>query len=370
MQDLLLTIARADLMGAVAQVMPAVGDGKTLPILNHLLLEADAHTITLTGYDLKRQIISSAEAAIDPGSALDACAIPAKKLFDFVKALPENARVALTAKEGRLTIKAGSARATTSFLPAEDFPALERDTPHWSAHVARSALLAAIEATRYAMAENDARVYFNGALLDINEQRLRMVATDGHRLALCDVLGTYPGQTTALIPRQSVDALAKLLDKTQAESVVVSTSPTQIAVEIDGIQFSSQFLEGRYPDYDRVIPKNLPHRITFHAEMMRQAIARIATFADDKLTGARLTFEAGAIKIESANKHGDNSCDEVPCDYQGEAIGIGFNINYLRESLADIPQQAEIHLSDAMGSAIIRDPEQPGILHVLMPMRL
>jgi DNA polymerase-3 subunit beta len=364
-----LTIDRETLLKPLQQVIGVVERRQTLPILGNLLIQADKTQLEITATDLEVEIKASCKNTVDDPGKLT---LPARKLLDICKALPESANIQLSASDSKVQIKSGKSRFSLATLPADDFPAVEKIKGQTSFSIKQGDFRNLIERTNFSMAQQDVRYYLNGLLLEITEGRIRAVATDGHRLAICDTdleLKT-PGKQQVIIPRKAIQELLRILQDNE-EPVSVEVGSNHIRLTTSELCFTSKLVDGRFPEYERVIPKGGDKHIIANRELLRQALTRTSILSNEKYRGIRLNLENNILKIQAHNPDQEEADEEFEVDYKGKELEIGFNVTYILDILASITsEQVEITLSDSNSSCLIEQPGTDRYRYVVMPMRL
>jgi DNA polymerase-3 subunit beta len=299
--------------------------------------------------------------------------VGARKLLDILRALPEGAGISLTAQDKRLIVKSGKSRYSLQTLPAEDFPRMaapETDAVRFS--LPQEVLKSLFLQVQYAMAQQDIRYYLNGLLLTIDEGNLRAVATDGHRLALAErsVAPRELGHQEVIVPRKTILELARLLGDTE-EPVAVDLTPTQARFAFGDIILVSKLIDGKFPDYNRVIPKNHPKQLLLNRQSLLQALQRAAILTNDKFRGVRWVLGEDTLRISSTNTEQEEAQEELDIDYRGDALDIGFNVGYLLDVLNHVSSEdIECALGDGNSSALFTIKGRMDFKYVVMPMRI
>ncbi len=364
-----LSASREELLKPLQAVIGVVERKQTMPILANVLLVAKDSQLTITATDLEVELVAQGD--LEQLEVPGEITVPGRKLFDICKALPSQSEVTLTVDGDRLIIQSGRSKFVLSTLSAADFPVIEELEGSQSMRVAQSDLHHLLEKTHFCMAQQDVRYYLNGLLIETDGAVLRGVATDGHRLALCeiDLEGEDPGKQQVIVPRKGVLELQRLLGEEGDVEVAIGTN--HIRVDLDDIRFTSKLIDGRFPDYGRVVPQLTDTPIMGNREMIRQALQRAAILSNEKYRGVRLEFLSGQVKIEANNPDQETAQDEVEVDYTGAEMEIGFNVNYLMDALGAVDsEQVEVSLSDPNSSCLIRAPGVDSTKYVVMPMRL
>ena len=361
---------RDDILGPLSAVSGIIERRHTLPILSNVLLERSGDALAFVATDIEIQI--SAHSNLGGAAEAKALTVGARKLLDILRALPDGAEVSLQPQDKRLVVKAGKSRFSLQTLPAEDFPRLSRP----SGEVARfslpqKALRRLLGLVHYAMAQQDIRYYLNGLLTVVEEERLRLVATDGHRLAYGSLeLGAKLPRQEAIVPRKTVIELTKLLGDND-DPVQVELSATQAGFRFGSIELVTKLIDGKFPDYTRVIPTQHKNRLQIEREPLRQALQRAAILSNEKFRGVRWVLGDGSLKIVSSNAEQEEAHEELEVGYKGDSLDIGFNVNYLLDVLNNVPGAAlECHFGDAASSALITYPGEKDFKYVVMPMRI
>lgn len=364
------TVAREVLLKPLQLAAGVVERRQTLPVLANVLVSLNNAELRITGTDLEVEIRGTAQLsdADHPG----AITIPARKLLDICRALPEGAAVALVADaEHRVRIQSGRSRFTLATLPAEEFPEVEQNEGRLSFRVSQGALKRILEATSFAMAQQDVRYYLNGMLWEITSGRLRAVATDGHRLALASAaVEVEPEQKIqAILPRKGVTELSRLLG--QDGEVTVTMGANHLSVEGPEYRFTTKLVDGAYPDYERVVPMGGSRALEGERETFRQAFARAAILSNEKYRGVRLEMEPGKLTVAANNPDQESAEEDLAVDYSGERLEVGFNVGYLLDVFNALAgARVRLLLSDANSSVLLTDPSAEHALYVIMPMRL
>jgi len=325
--------------------------------------------LALTATDLEVELVArtAAEKTEVPGEIT----VPGRKLLDICKALPDKAGLQVQLDGDRLVLKSGRSRFVLSTLPAAEFPVVEDVQAVYSLRLAQDELRRLVEKTAFAMAQQDVRYYLNGLLLETSKKFVRAVATDGHRLALSELpIGDQKaGAHQVIIPRKGVLELQRLLGTAGEVELAVGTN--HIRANLGEIRFTSKLIDGRFPDYERVIPKTDKNRLVADRESLRQSLQRAAILSNEKYRGIRLELGDGMLRIQANNPDQEEARDEVEVEYGGEAMEVGFNVNYLLDALAALESETvEVGFVDPNSSCLISAPNTGGSRYVVMPMRL
>jgi DNA polymerase-3 subunit beta len=299
--------------------------------------------------------------------------VAARKLLDICRTLPTGATVRLEQDGERVTVRSGRSRFTLATLPASEFPVLDDVQGQVEFTLAQGALKRSIDKIGFAMAQQDVRYYLNGLLVELAGDRLRTVATDGHRLSLCETEADLPGGDgqQVIVPRKGVNELARLLDDQAEEQARIRIGGTHVQVELPGVRFTSKLIDGRFPDYTRVVPDGGRNELRVDRETLRQALARASILSNEKYKGVRLSMGEAGLRIQAHNPDQEEAEEEVEVAYQGEALEIGFNVVYLLDILGSLEgDEVRALFNDANSSVLITDPAADDCRHVVMPMRL
>ena len=365
----LVKASRDALLKPLQVVSGIVERRQTLPILANILVRKDGERVSFTATDLELQIQTSAP--IGTGKDVAATTVAARKLVDILRALPE-ADVALSLASKKLAVASGKSRFNLQTLAAEEFPTVAQAEVSADFTLPAATLKYLLSMVHFAMAQQDIRYYLNGMLLVVEGTTVRAVATDGHRLALCEVAkdGEAGGKLEAIIPRKTIMELARLLPDTD-EAVRVQMAPTQVKFSFGDIELISKLVEGKFPDYQRVVPAANTKSFIIGREDLMHALQRAAILTTDKFKGVRLVLAPASLKINSTNADQEDAQEELEIDYAGEGLDIGFNVNYLLDVLLNVKgEQLKFSLGDALGSALMSLPDSERFKYVVMPMRI
>ena len=372
---IVLKAAQEKVLSALQSVGGIVERRHTLPILANVLIKKTGANVELTTSDLEIQVRTSAQLDGDDGDY--AVTVGAKKLMDILKSLPSDQTVSLTANQSKLTLQGGKSRFTLQTLPAEDFPLVQEAADFGPAFsVPQKTLKSLISQVHFAMAVHDIRYYLNGILFVAEGNSLTLVATDGHRLALAQAnLEVDMPKQEVILPRKTVLELQRLLkdDSKGGEEQMIEMrfAGNQAKFNFGGLEFVTKLVEGKFPDFNRVIPKNHRHHITLGRTTLLSALQRAAILTSEKFKGVRLNFAPGALGIASSNAEQEEAKEELEIDYGGDSFEIGFNVGYLMDVLANMSQDmVTLSLQDANSSALFTNPEIEGFKYVVMPMRI
>lgn len=365
-----LSIPRDQLLKPLQQVSGVVEKRQTLPVLANVLMVVDAGKLALTGTDLEVELIARAELSGEFGDG--EITVPARKLLDICKALPANADIEIKLDGQKLTLKSGKSRFTLTTLPANEFPNLEEGVGAFSFSINQKELKKLIDKTSFAMAQQDVRYYLNGMLFEVTPGQLRAVATDGHRLAMCDARAetSNDDRMQVIVPRKGVQELARLL--TDDDGIVTITLGTNhIRATVGNVTFTSKLIDGKFPDYERVLPKGGDKIILANREELRHSLSRAAILSNEKFRGIRLLLTPDLLRIQANNPDQEEAEDDLTVEYNGNSLEIGFNVQYLLDVLSVLDTTtAKLTLGDSNSSALMQDAENGRSVYVVMPMRL
>lgn len=375
---IVLKAAQEKILAALQSVSGIVERRHTLPILANVLIRKNGPALELIASDLEIQIRTTAELGGDEGSY--ATTVGAKKLGDILKSLPGDQTVSLTANQNKLTLQGGKSRFTLQTLPAEDFPLVQEAADFGPAFsIPQKTLKTLISQVHFAMAVHDIRYYLNGILFVAEGKTLTLVATDGHRLALSQAtLDVEMPKQEVILPRKTVLELQRLLkddgkgkDGEEEQLIEMRFAGNQAKFSFGGLEFVTKLVEGKFPDYNRVIPKNHKNHITLGRATLLASLQRAAILTSEKFKGVRMNFAPGLLGIASSNAEQEEAKEELEIDYGGDSFEIGFNVGYLMDVLANMSQDmVTVSLQDANSSALITNPEYEGFKYVVMPMRI
>ena len=357
------------LLGPLQQVTGIVERRHTLPILSNVLISASGSRVEFLATDLEVQI--TAKADLD-GTAEGSVTAGARKLYDILRSLPEDAEVSLEAKESRMTVRAGKSRFNLQTLPAGDFPKMvEARDASKTLTLPQKALKDALGLVQFAMAVQDIRYYLNGVLFSVDKDVLRVVATDGHRLSYASrSLGGDHGTVEAILPRKTVLELIKLLGDTD-EPVSLAIGSNQARFAFGGIEIVSKIVEGKFPDYQKVIPTTHKNRVSLQRTTLAQSLNRAAILSNEKIRGVRLVFTKDALSIICTNNEQEEAEEGLAVEYDGDALDIGFNISYLLDVLNHVDSETvTVAMGDSNSSALVQMPGRDDFKYVVMPMRI
>ena len=367
---IVLKSSQANVLAALQSVAGIVERRHTLPILANVLLRKSGSQVQLTTSDLEIQIRTTASLDGDDGNF--ATTLGARKLIDILRTMPADQTVSLEHTAGKTVLKGGKSRFTLQSMPPEDFPLVQESAsfgPVFS--VPQKTLKSLLGQVSFAMAVHDIRYYLNGILFVAEGQKLSLVATDGHRLAFASAeLDVEVPKQEVILPRKTVLELQRLLSDKEG-AIEMQFAANQAKFSFDGMEFVTKLVEGKFPDYNRVIPKNHKNAVVLGRVPLLNSLQRAAILTSEKFKGVRINLEPGSLRIASSNAEQEEAVDELDIDYGGDAIEIGFNVTYLIDALQNMTQEmVRIELQDGNSSALITNPEDNAFKYVVMPMRI
>lgn len=359
---------REAILTPLQAVIGVVERRQTMPILANVLITGRADQLSFTATDLEVELVAQAAVTLQQGGEIT---VPGRKFLDIVRALPEKALVTVSVEGERAIVKSGKSRFTLATLPASDFPTIEDIRSQQTIKIDQGNFRRLVDKTHFSMAQQDVRYYLNGMLVEIAGNLLRTVATDGHRLAFCEnQLEEVAGSAQqVIVPRKGVLELQRLLGGEGAVELIIGSN--HVRAHIGQIRFTSKLIDGRFPEYGRVIPNDPPKKIQANRELLRAALQRAAILSNEKYRGIRLALRSGVLVLQAHNPEQEEAEEELEVDYQGEEVEIGFNVNYLLDALAAIDgNEVTLGLTDANNSCLLTAPTAVATKYVVMPMRL
>ncbi len=372
---IVMKAAQEKILRALQAVCGIVERRHTLPVLANVLIRKVGARVEFTASDLEVQIRTSETFEGDAGNF--STTVGARKLIDILRSMPEEQTVTLSSSQSKVTLQGGKSRFTLQTLPSDDFP-LVQEAPDFgpSFTVPQATLKGLIAQVHFAMAVHDIRYYLNGMLFVAEGKRLVLVATDGHRLAHAQATleGEVPKQEV-ILPRKTVLELQRLLrDDKDAEGrpIEMCFASNQAKFTFSGMEFVSKLVEGKFPDYHRVIPRNHNNHFVIDRVTLLSSLQRTAILTSEKFKGVRVNIEPGVLKIAASNAEQEEATEEVEIDYAGDSIEIGFNVTYIIDVLTNMNNCAKfkVELHDSNSSALLTVPDLPGFKYVVMPMRI
>jgi DNA polymerase-3 subunit beta len=359
---------REKLLAPLQAVIGVVERRQTMPVLANVLLNVRDGRMSITATDLEVELVAATDVSVQSAGDIT---VPGRKLLDILRALPEKTSVSLSQDGEKLIVRGGRSRFSLSTLPASEFPLVEDINAQQTVQLPRKELQRLLEKTHFSMAQQDVRYYLNGMLFEIDGMTLRAVATDGHRLAVCEAQLSQKAKTTqqVIVPRKGVLELQRILDSEGNAELAIGTN--HVRAQIGDVRFTSKLIDGRFPEYSRVIPAAPPALIKADRDTLRQALQRTAILSNEKYRGIRITVKKKVVTVQAHNPEQEEAEEEIEVNYDGGDLEVGFNVNYLLDALAAIDgAEVEIGLSDSNSSCLIRSPGTTNSRYVVMPMRL
>ena len=368
---LLIKADRDAILKPLQTVAGIVERRHTLPILANVLLRKQGPSISFLASDVEIQVQTTAE--LGAGSDDAAITVSARKLIDILRALPDGADVSIKVENKRATIQAGKSRFALQTLGAEEFPTVAvNEAFSASFSLPQKQLKHLFQMVHFAMAQQDIRYYLNGLLLVTEGEHVRVVATDGHRLAYChaQIDGAELARQEVIIPRKTVLELQRLLADND-EPVNIDVSGNQVRFRFGEVEMVSKLVEGKFPDYQRVVPSGYTKKMVCGRDTLASSLTRASILTSDKFKGVRISLAPGLVKIQTSNAEQEEATEEIEVDYGSEPMEIGFNVSYLQDVLANLKtEQVQIEFGDANSSALLTVPENGDFKYVVMPMRI
>jgi len=362
------TAAREALLKPLQAVIGVVERRQTMPILSNVLIVARAGRLAVTATDLEVELVAETEVETESEGEIT---VSGRKLLDICRALPEGSVVKVSLSGEKLSVRSGRSKFNLVTLPAAEFPVVEDIQAGQRITVSQESLGRLIEKTHFSMAQQDVRYYLNGMLLEAGGAYLRAVATDGHRLALCQAdLGSEKfDEQQVIVPRKGVMELQRLMSGEGQLNIELGSN--HIRIQLDGIRFTSKLIDGRFPEYDRVIPKESANELKADRGEFKSALQRTAILSNEKYRGIRLVIRDSGVVLQAHNPEQEEAEEELAVEYSGEDIEIGFNVNYLLDALGAVEgDDVTLSVQDSNSSCLIRQPGNEDCTFVVMPMRL
>jgi len=364
-----LSIPRDELLKPLQITSSVVERRQTLPVLSNILIKAQNNNLILTGTDLEVEIVARLPIQEDIQGEVT---LPARKFLDICRALPDNSNIDIQVDENKAIIKSGRSRFSLATLPATEFPNIDPIVSEYSFSISQRDLKSLIDKTQFSMAQQDVRYYLNGLMLELDNNSLKAVATDGHRLAICEKQADLQVNELrqVIIPRKGVTELSRLLDDSDT-LVQVQVSDNHMQADLGNVIFTSKLIDGKFPDYQQVIPANPSKVVLCDRESLYQSFARASVLSNEKYRGMRLQVSNNLLKATVHNPEQEEAEEELEVQYQGDDFEIGFNVSYFIDALAAIKENAvEVKFTDANQSCLVNAKDDTTCRYVIMPMRL
>lgn len=365
-----LTQTREHLLESLQATLGAIEKRHTAPILENVLVRIEGNKSYYRGTDMELEIATSSPIMDGNDGEIT---LPARKLADICKSLPAESIINLEIQENnRAKVTSGRSRFELATLPASEFPELDNIGEISVFELPEKTLKYLLEQTVFAMANQDVRYYLNGMLLEVTDEGVRTVATDGHRLALCFYPNEKPGQTQQIIiPRKGVIELTRLLHSDSETPVQVQTSQNHLRVQLDNLRFTTKLIDGRYPDYRAAVPGNGQFQVDVDRKAFKDMLSRVAILSNEKFRGVRLSLSENLLQVQAQNPEQESADDELDVNYQGEDFSIGFNVTYLLDVVNHLQGETlRLHCNSPESSVLMTDPEDDNVRNVIMPIRL
>lgn len=364
-----ITAQRETLLKPLQIVSSVVERRQTSPILANTLMSVTGNMLTLTGTDLEVEMVATMEVESDQDGDIT---LPARKLMDLCRTLPDGAKIEIAIEKDRAVIRSGRSRFTLTTLPAVEYPNIDPIETPLSFQLPQAQLKQLIEQTQFAMAQQDVRYYLNGLMLEITPDRVVTVATDGHRLAYSEIQAStgVSENRQVIVPRKGVVELHRLLDG-EDTPVEIQIGKNHIRLILPSVTFTSKLIDGKFPDYQQVIPANPGRSMVVNRENLHQVFNRIAVLSNEKFRGMRLQLEANLLRASVHNPEQEEAEEEIEVSYTGDEFEIGFNIGYFMDALSAIrSDDVKVSFTDSNHSCLVQGMNDEQSRYVIMPMRL
>lgn len=364
-----IIINREQLLIPLQQIVNVIEKRQTMPILSNVLINARENQIVLTGTDLEIQIVSKITLNVEqPGSIT----VPARKLLDLCRLLPNEAEIKIVHSDDKVKVTSGRSRFLLTTLPAENYPEFNETELVNEFFIEAGTLKNALDKTVFCMANQDVRYYLNGLLLHISNSKIKLVASDGHRLSFYeDMIGNSTGyETRIILPRKGVLELSRILVDTEAE-LKVQFSANNIKISYLNLVFSAKLIDAKYPDFSRVFDQSFRNPVMIQKHIMKDALTRVAVLSNEKFKGVTLDISENLLKISAHNPEHDEAEEELVMQYQDESMSISFNVQYLLDAISNLDSElAVLTIASNASCCFIEEPEQTLFKFIVMPMRL
>lgn len=364
------TVSREALLKPLQLVAGVVERRQTLPVLSNVLVVLDGNQLSLTGTDLEVEIVGRLQ--LDVAGESGEITVPAKKFLDICRSLPDGSEIDFYEENQRVIVKSGRSRFTLSVLSASDFPNVDDGPTDLQFSCPQKEIKRLIERTAFAMAQQDVRYYLNGMLWEASQNQLRFVSTDGHRLAMCtrEEAINVAEPVQSIVPRKGVIELSRLLDDSD-ESVELFIGTNHVRAKTEDFTFTSKLVDGKFPDYERVLPRGGDKFVFGSRQALKQAFARTSILSNEKYRGVRLLLNDGLLTVVANNPEQEEAEEQVNVEYSGDSLEVGFNVSYLQDVCNVLSgESVKITLTDSNSSALLEESEDSDSLYVVMPMRL
>ena len=361
-------ITKEEVVKSINLTLGVVEKRQTLPILSNVLFEVDESSLKLTATDLESEISTTSTISnFKSGGKITA---PARKLSDLCRLMPDLAEIHFYLDGDNLKIETDSGKYNLSTLPSEDFPVFETEDTQSQINISSQNLKNLITKTSFAMGNQDWRHYLNGLYMMIDDKVITTVATDAHRLAMAtsSLNEASSESTSGIVPRKSINEIGKLVGD-ESENIVIQLGQTSIAANVSGTTFVSKLIEGKFPDYEQVIPSGESSLLVVDRKNFSESLSRVSVLSSEKYKGVRIITKKDSLNISANNPEKEQGEENLSCEYQGEEIDIAFNVNYLQEILSTIDsEKIEINFFGSEKSCLITDPNSENLKYVVMPL--
>ena len=364
-----ITITREDLIKPLGYVAGVVERRQTLPVLSYVLLRQKDGEMTLTGTDLEIEVIAKVSKA---GGGDAEMTLPARKLFDICRALPGDAEITIKKEGEKSIVKSGKSRFALPAVPVADFPFVQASQWEQALTFKQNQLRRLLEQTHFCMAQQDVRYYLNGLLLEVTDKKIRAVATDGHRMAISEsnLEKSVKSEKQIIVPRKGIQEMLRLLSDTD-DQIELEFGANHVRARAADFIFTSKLIDGRYPDYNKVIPGKQSKKLSLDRNLFRETLSRVAILSSEKYRGVRLSLSNKALRFTAHNPEQEEAQEEISTEYAGEGMEIGFNVNYMIEAISALhTDNVEFGLNDPNSSCTLASPDAPYPQYVIMPLRL
>jgi len=361
---------REEILSPLLLVGGVIEKRQTMPILANILLQVQQGRMTITATDMELELRIAVTVESEGEGELT---LPGRKFADICKALPDGSRIEIDISGEKAMVRSGKSRFSLGVLPAREYPSIEPTGVSHRFSLPRETLRELLEKTQFAMAQQDVRYYLNGLLLEIEQGVVRAVATDGHRLALSQASCDLNQEETIqlLVPRKGILELLKMLSDPALETVEIEAGPNYVRLYMGSSIFTSKLIDGKYPDYQRVLPRNSDKRVVVERDILKQALSRTAILSNEKYRGINFFFKTGSLQMQAHNPEQEEAEEEIEIDYEGDELSIGFNVGYMLDVLGTIKgDKVQLLLGNANTSCLIHDFDSDASKYVVMPMRL
>jgi len=362
-------IKRSDLLPCLQCVSGNIDRRQTLPILSNLLFDIKPNSFSVTTTDMEVELVVEAEVKLEQNTRFT---LPARKLLDICRSLPDDSELEFNIKDEKARIRSGKSRFVLATLPAQEYPVIDITEETIDFSLSHNKLTQLLENTQFAMAQQDVRYYLNGLMLEISSGSLKAVATDGHRLAFdeTDIETSSSEDRQIIIPRKGVTELIRLLQASKNEANI-RVSKNHIQATSGKLSFTSKLIDGKFPDYQRVIPELSETTVLADREKLRNTLARVSILSNEKYKGIKMIFSKDTLRILAHNPEKEEAEEEASVDYQGEEMEIGFNVSYLIDALTAISdKKVKLSVLNPNSSCLIVSEKKSRSQYVVMPMKL